>query len=157
MAVNFDRIDRNGQITGLAYGRKIKLSSLASTTWKHECVYYFSKLMPICTCKILLAKISVTEDVLALAPWAAWWCIGLIQAVALLPKVLGIIIWVRVKQCRYFPLVSAIFLLVLALFGKLSWPNLTNIKFSPHLAYIVSPSPSLFCLPSPSLLPFPFT
>jgi hypothetical protein len=34
-------------------------------------VYYFSKLKPIYTCKILLAKISVTGGVLALAPWAA--------------------------------------------------------------------------------------
>jgi hypothetical protein len=49
---------------------------------------------------------------------------------------------VQVKQCTYFPLVSAT---EMALFGKLSWPNLTFL--TRHLASYGSPSPSLVCFP----------
>jgi hypothetical protein len=49
---------------------------------------------------------------------------------------------VRVKQHIYFPLISAT---EMAIFGKLSWPNLTFL--TPHLAYYGSPSPSLVCFP----------
>jgi len=53
---------------------------------------------------------------------------------------------VRVKQRTYFLLVSAT---EMAIFGKLSWPNLTFL--TPHLAYYGSPSPSLFWAHLPSL------
>jgi hypothetical protein len=59
---------------------------------------------------------------------------------------------VQVKQCTYFPLVSAT---EMAIFGKLSWPNLTFLTpsllwfpltklsmFSPHLAYFGPPYPA---------------
>ncbi len=49
---------------------------------------------------------------------------------------------VRVKHRTYFPLVSAT---EMAIFGKLSWPNLTFL--TPQLAYYGSLSPSLVWFP----------
>ncbi len=58
---------------------------------------------------------------------------------------------VWVKQRPYSPLVSTA---EMAIFGKLSWPNLTFL--TPHLAQHGSPSPSLVCF-SPTLACSPLT
>ncbi len=55
------------------------------------------------------------------------------------------ILRVWVKQRTYIPLVSAT---GVAIFGKLSWPNLTFL--TPHLAYYGSPHLAYFGPPYPA-------